>query len=193
MKYKIIYIHGFNSSPNGFKGKYLKKEFGDNFYATDMNGDPIKALNKLKRKINEFKSDGIRIILVGSSLGGFYATSLSGYYDCPCVLINPSVEPYKTLKDISDFDASFYKNLEEIRDNIFISGIVESHTIVLFGVNDKHLDYRIAEKFYLDCKIVKLNDDHLLNKNKKKVISSIHELIKTNRVMVQEENLDFFN
>lgn len=52
------------------------------------------------------------ITLVGSSLGGFYSIYLSEKYNLKAVLINPSVEPWVTMKkhigEHKNFDTSMY-------------------------------------------------------------------------------------
>lgn len=87
----IVYIHGFASCADSNKTKTLKRYFGD-IVSIDLPPSPKKAIKTLERFI---KAD---TVLIGSSLGGFYAIHLAEKYGLKAVLINPSLKPYKTLK-----------------------------------------------------------------------------------------------
>ncbi|RUM60683.1 MAG: esterase, partial [Persephonella sp.] len=91
---KVMYIHGFNSAGYGNKINKLKEAFGDeNVIALTLPYNPAKAI-----KLLEFLIEAIRekdnLILVGTSLGGFYGLYLGAKYKIPSVLINPSTDPY---------------------------------------------------------------------------------------------------
>ncbi len=51
-----------------------------------------------------------KVYLIGSSLGGYYATYLSDYFNIPAVLINPSVNPKGTLRQYLGRSTNFYDN-----------------------------------------------------------------------------------
>lgn len=91
---KIIYIHGFNSGGNTEKVKILRSKF-DDVEAIDLPHNPDAAIAALSDLIDA--AEDKNIVLVGSSLGGFYAHYLSKEYGLKCVLINPSTHPLKTL------------------------------------------------------------------------------------------------
>lgn len=85
----IIYIHGFASSGNGWKAKQVKEKFKDyNVYTPDLSHNPELAINQIVELINNTKNP----IIVGSSLGGFYADYFNLKYDLPSILINPVVD-----------------------------------------------------------------------------------------------------
>ena len=87
---ELIYIHGFESCGKGNKTEILSKHF--KVIAPNLPTYPFDAINTLDSLI---KPDSI---LVGSSLGGYYAIYLAEKYGLKAVLINPSLKPYKTLK-----------------------------------------------------------------------------------------------
>lgn len=92
---KIIYIHGFNSGGKGNdKAELLKKHF-DNVVAFDLPPSPDDAMQMLVDEIRESNIDDL--VLVGTSLGGFYAHHLSKTFGIKAVLINPSLDPSTTL------------------------------------------------------------------------------------------------
>jgi len=95
---KAIYIHGFNSAGFGDKVDKLKEAFGEeNVLALNLPYDPSKAIALLDYIVDRLKGDNL--YLFGTSLGGFYAMVLAIKHNVPAILINPSVNPYESLKD----------------------------------------------------------------------------------------------
>lgn len=96
---KILYIHGFNSAGYGDKINHLKNDFGaENIIAPTLPYDPEKAMKQLEF-LTEAIKDKDKLWIFGTSLGGFYALYLADKYKVPAVLINPSTDPYTSLKD----------------------------------------------------------------------------------------------
>ena len=87
----IVYIHGFASCAKSNKTKKLEEYFGD-IIAIDLPPSPAEAIKRL----TPYAKRGN--LLIGSSLGGFYAIYLAEKFGLKAVLINPSLKPYKTLK-----------------------------------------------------------------------------------------------
>jgi predicted esterase YcpF (UPF0227 family) len=89
---KIIYLHGFNSSSESKKSKildsYLKREKLINLESPNLNTSPSKAIAQIEKIIKEYSN---RVCLVGSSLGGLYATFVADRYDLKSATINPVV------------------------------------------------------------------------------------------------------
>lgn len=100
---KIIYIHGFKSCGHGQKSSALKKYF-KNVLAPDLPFSPHKAIKFLEKLITP------DTVLIGSSLGGYYAIYLAEKYSLKAVLINPSLKPYKTLKPYTGTQYRFCDN-----------------------------------------------------------------------------------
>ncbi len=95
---KVIYIHGFNSAGFGDKVNKLKSAFGEeNVISINLPYDPDKAIKLLSYLVERLKDDDL--YLFGTSLGGFYAMYLAIRYKVPAVLINPSINPYESLKE----------------------------------------------------------------------------------------------
>lgn len=94
----LLYIHGFASSGQSYKGKVLTIAFGrQQVLAPTLSTVPDEAVAALKQTMDPLLEQNTPFMLVGSSLGGYYAAYLAGEYDLPCVLVNPSVSPLKTL------------------------------------------------------------------------------------------------
>ena len=89
----ILYIHGFNSSSQSGKalamGQWMAgRGLGESFAAPDLPHRPAEAIGMLEALIDAAHG---KTKLVGSSLGGFYATWLAEKHDLKAVLVNPCV------------------------------------------------------------------------------------------------------
>lgn len=107
----IIFFHGYASSPKAEKFQKLSAHFGENqvfAFAADLdpersqaevlaNIEGIIATKKQEAQLTAIGLDGIRLILVGSSMGCWLAAKLSEKlclaYSCSLVLINPCLDP----------------------------------------------------------------------------------------------------
>ena len=97
---KILYIHGFGSCGNSNKSKILK-QLNFSVLSPNLPPSPKDAVNMLDSIITP------DTVLVGSSLGGYYAIYLAEKYFLKAVLINPSLKPYKTLKKYTGLQYRF--------------------------------------------------------------------------------------
>ena len=96
---RLIYVHGFRSSSQSFKAGLLQTRLsergqGDRFRAPDLPVEPDLAVRLIQQSIGPTESD----TLVGSSLGGCYATWLAEQTGCKAVLLNPAVHPARDLQ-----------------------------------------------------------------------------------------------
>src|SRR5262245_9947159 len=95
----LIYIHGFNSSPASVKARLLKERLtalgrGREFSAPALAHRPQEAAALLDALAVEHPGAA----LVGSPLGGYYATWLAERHGLKAVLVNPAVRPYELLE-----------------------------------------------------------------------------------------------
>ncbi len=97
---KIIYIHGFGSCGNSNKSKVLQK-LNYTLLSPNLPPSPRNAINMLESVITP------ETVLMGSSLGGYYAIYLAEKYFLKAILINPSLKPYKTLKKYTGLQYRF--------------------------------------------------------------------------------------
>lgn len=99
----VVYIHGFNSGLKPNKIKKLSKVLNadsDIVYRVhgvqwDSELDYQTNFNNLVEQINQFDNE---VLLIGCSLGGFYARQIGNVIGCNVVLINPVVDPQLQLK-----------------------------------------------------------------------------------------------
>ena len=111
---KIIYLHGFNSSAESKKSKildsFLKGEKLMTLESPNLNKSPSKAISQIEKIIKESSN---RVCVVGSSLGGLYATFIADKYDLKSVTINPVVKNHISgMKDLVGSHKNFHSNEE---------------------------------------------------------------------------------
>ena len=95
---RLIYIHGFRSSSRSFKARMLQARLdasgdGGRFLAPDLPPEPDRAVALILDSVVPTPAD----TLVGSSLGGCYATWLAEKVGCKAVLLNPAMHPARDL------------------------------------------------------------------------------------------------
>jgi predicted esterase YcpF (UPF0227 family) len=109
----ILYLHGYNGE-NSKKYTLLKDRYGSSHNVPKYihNYDPRINIPQLDEFIRNYsKAD---LFVIGSSLGGFYALYFTLKYKLNTLLINPSFEPYKTLKNFfSEEVCNAYKEARE--------------------------------------------------------------------------------
>ncbi|MEM5529744.1 YqiA/YcfP family alpha/beta fold hydrolase [Gammaproteobacteria bacterium AS21] len=111
----VIYIHGFNSSPKSIKAQQIERYFNEQNLADlgyqllvpALDYAPQQAMAQLHELIRQVNSE--TILLIGSSLGGYYSLWLAHQYQqCRAVLVNPAVYPYRLLADLLGENENIY-------------------------------------------------------------------------------------
>ena len=97
----ILYLHGFRSSPKSFKARVVQKALEDagraqQLICPQLPASPKEAMELALLLAERHAPDNLSII--GSSLGGFYATWLAERLGVRAVLLNPSVNPLTNLQ-----------------------------------------------------------------------------------------------
>jgi predicted esterase YcpF (UPF0227 family) len=96
----LLYLHGFRSSPKSFKARRLQAWFAEHrpdltFACPQLPPSPKAALESILQLTSDWPPGGMAV--VGSSLGGFYATVVAERLGCPSVVLNPAVDPARDL------------------------------------------------------------------------------------------------
>jgi predicted esterase YcpF (UPF0227 family) len=95
----ILYLHGFRSSPQSFKARLLADRLrasgGQEYLCPQLPPSPAAAIALAQSLIAAQPPE--RLTLIGSSLGGYYATWLAEQTGCRAVLLNPAVAPLQDL------------------------------------------------------------------------------------------------
>lgn len=162
----LVYLHGFNSSPSSFKARFLKDYLRQRgcekqCLVPELEHCPAAALAQVQQIIETHQSNA-DITLIGSSLGGYYATSLAEQYELRAVLINPAVYPYRLLQDYLGINRNYHTGAEYEMKPEYIQQLLDMEVkqltqpqryLVLLQTADETLDYRYAAEKYRDTQL----------------------------------------
>ena len=115
---KIVYLHGLESETNCSKVKYLRK-LGHNVFNPPMNYKSKDCFKHTLHLIEMFKPD----LIIGSSMGGYFAYEIGKHLDVPVVLLNPALHS---------------RNFEP---NVDILGDEDPLVYLIVGENDDVINY----------------------------------------------------
>ena len=151
----LVYLHGFRSSPQSVKARkmamWMAQEFPHvQWWCPQLPASPRQAMANVLAGVADWPAG--RTAVVGSSLGGFYATWLSQHLGCPAVLINPAVHPSRDLaKYIGEqaawhdpaqsifFDVSYIQELQVLESQ---ATNPQPQTLALIAKGDEVLDWQ---------------------------------------------------
>lgn len=96
----LLYLHGFRSSPASTKARMTAAAVAERFphvtwLCPALPASPREAMAAVMCATKDWPRHTMAII--GSSLGGFYATWLAEKWGCKAVLLNPAVRPARHL------------------------------------------------------------------------------------------------
>lgn len=161
----LVYIHGFNSSPDSDKARQTRAWLADNrpdidFICPFLSPFPSVAMAQLEALIADLSGT---LYFAGSSMGGFYATYLAATYHSRAVLINPAVRPWLGRDYLLGDQANYHtgevhrieqEHLDQLHGFDVEPIIQPADFLVLLQTGDEVLDYRLAEEKYADCQLV---------------------------------------
>ena len=100
----LLYLHGFRSSRLSIKAQKMAAVIAQDYpnviwWCPQLPPSPKQAIQDVTAQISTWPaSDGFqRMAVIGSSLGGFYATWVAEKMACKAVLLNPAVDPARDL------------------------------------------------------------------------------------------------
>lgn len=160
-----IYLHGFNSSGASAKGQFFAQALAPvTVYTPSYPPAPDAAVHSLRQLIEmrlAAAPSNETTILIGSSLGGFYAQFLAREYRLAVVLINPALRPALTLRPYLGWQSNFYTGeryffgddeLDQLQNyDIPDPCRFPVPTLVLLEAGDEVINYRYAQQRYADC------------------------------------------
>lgn len=96
----LLYLHGFRSSPQSAKARRMAQIVAQQhpavqWWCPQLPPSPQAAMALLMQGIADWPH--AQMAVVGSSLGGFYATYVAEHTGCRAVLLNPAVHPARDL------------------------------------------------------------------------------------------------
>jgi hypothetical protein len=168
----LIYLHGFNSGPQSHKAQVLKHHMerlglGARYACPALPPAPFEAIAVAEAALTQHPG----ATLVGSSLGGFYATHLAEKHDLRAVLLNPAVTPQADLESYLGEQRNLYSgatyvltraHLEHWRA-LAVDTVRPERYLLLVETGDEVLDYRLAVARYAGAEqVVTPGGDHSL-------------------------------
>jgi uncharacterized protein len=96
----LLYLHGFRSSPQSTKARMVGARVRERhpavtWWCPQLPPSPRAAIDLVMDGTRCWPRE--RMAVIGSSLGGFYATYVAQAYGCKAVLLNPAVNPARDL------------------------------------------------------------------------------------------------
>ena len=173
----ILYLHGFRSSPKSAKaqlmGAWMRAHRPDiEWWCPQLPPSPKEAMALVAERLATWPLE--RMAVVGSSLGGFYATVVAEGAGCPAVVLNPAINPARDLAghigDLTSFhdpDDHFYFRAEYVTQLRVMTPRAITHPQRYFAViakGDEVLDWREMSARYDGATIRLLEGgDHALS------------------------------
>lgn len=149
----IVYLHGFRSSPQSRKAQLLRahlqqRGLGDQYVCPALPASPQAASHLALDAARAAPSHCVA--LIGSSLGGYYATWVAEQLGCRAVLLNPAIDPARDLQSHIGRQPVFFSNDEIDFRPEYIDELSELDTRVtrperyflIAATGDSVIDYR---------------------------------------------------
>lgn len=150
----ILYLHGFRSSPQSFKARLLADKMtalglANQWVCPFLPASPKLAISMAESLVTSIDAQDLTII--GSSLGGFYATWLAEQIGCRAVLLNPAVKPPENLESYIGVSTYFHNNepfefkreyIDELRALMVPNLTCPQRYFLIASKGDEVLDWR---------------------------------------------------
>lgn len=161
----IVYLHGFNSGGTSAKAAWLRRHLPDvtvlsPTYPAHVADEAPKFLRDYIARMRREHPRDQTLLLIGSSMGGFWSRYLAAELKAGMVLINPAMRPDIGLMSLVGV------NKNEATGETFVLTAAQVQalaayrptacdpampTLVLLDEADEVIDYRAAQAFYRDC------------------------------------------
>lgn len=175
----LYYIHGYESSPDGTKGTLFKEKLGAiPIKYRDCKPEDIIISECLNRIFNQIKQDN-KVILIGSSLGGFLAakTALLNKNVKQIILLNPAIIP--PWVDINKIEGMPLRILQEVYDKKLLEEKISASVNIFAGTEDEIVPTEWVLEFAKaqEATVKFLHDDHRFSKHVEQFPNLISDLI----------------
>jgi predicted esterase YcpF (UPF0227 family) len=174
----IIYLHGFRSSPQSFKARHFGAYMARLGRAAEwccpsLPVSPLEAIALVEHLADQANASTGPITLIGSSLGGYFATWLAERHGWRAALLNPAVVPQRDLSAYLGEQPLWHgggtivvepRHLDELR-SLSVAAITEPQRYYLIAAKgDEVLDYRDMLAHYPGVRTTLLDrGDHALS------------------------------
>ena len=160
----ILYLHGFRSSPQSMKARLTGERMAQLGRSAEFICPQLPASPKLAIELALKLVDGIppdELTIIGSSLGGFYATWLVEKLGCRAVVLNPAVVAALDLEKHVGVTTAYHSNerfefKREYIDELFaletVAPLRLERYFLIACTGDEVLDYRQMLVHYAGAK-----------------------------------------
>ena len=168
----IVYLHGFNSSPASGKARQIGEHMAGlgrqtDYYCPALPNSPREAIAQVESSLAQTRGP---VTLVGSSLGGFYATHLAEMHGWKAVLVNPAVHAHILMRSAVGPQTNWHtgEKWEFTEAHLAELAVLDVPTItrperylLLAQTGDEVIDYRDAVAYYAGARqIIEEGGDH---------------------------------
>ena len=172
----LLYLHGFRSSPQSAKARLMAQHMAARhptvqWWCPQLPPSPHAAMAMVMDGIQHWPRTSMAV--VGSSLGGFYATAVAERTGCKAVLLNPAVNPARDLAKYigeqtswHDPDEHFFFQAEYVQElvDLHCGALSDPRRYwALIAKGDEVLDWREMQERYAQSRVRLLDGgDHAL-------------------------------
>lgn len=172
----LLYLHGFRSSPESAKAQQTLAWFAQHYpdvvvEIPQLPPSPHDAAQLIQSVLNNWPQ--LTMAVMGSSLGGYYASWAWSQWHCPAVLLNPAVQPARDLTAYIGEHTSWHDPLEKFYfQQQYIEELKEMDSagvastaplLALIAKGDEVLDWQeMAQRYQHAQCIVLEGSDHAL-------------------------------
>jgi predicted esterase YcpF (UPF0227 family) len=156
----ILYLHGFRSSPLSMKGRVIAERMAalgvsDQLVSPQLPASPAQTIELALALVAGVPADELSII--GSSLGGYYATWMAERLGCRAVLLNPAIVPLQDLEQHVGVTTQYHSDepfefkreyIAELRALAVDRISRPERYFLIAATGDEVLDYRDMVKHY---------------------------------------------
>jgi len=172
----ILYLHGYDSSSQGEKPQMLRALYPENrLLIPDLPLDPLACMTLSEDTLKTASND---TIIVGASLGGFYAYYLAAKYRKDCLLINPVFQPAMEAKKLLEQETNLEKKKVILNAaNMYLSFTSNLNSLkpptncfVALGAKDDVINPEASALHFADAFVKNYDDDHYMFKSFKGIM-----------------------
>ena len=156
----ILYLHGFKSSPQSTKARLIGETLAaagrtDDYACPQLPASPAAAIALALSIAREVPA--AQLTLIGSSLGGYYATWIAEQLGCRAVLLNPAVQPPRELAHFVGISNAYHSAvpfefkhayIDELRALAVPAITRPERYFLLAATGDEVLDWREMQAHY---------------------------------------------
>ena len=179
----ILYLHGYDSSSQGTKPQLLRQLYPNNrLLIPDLPLDPLECMTLCEDTLRTASND---TIIVGASLGGFYAYYLAAKFKKDCLLINPVYQPAVEAKKMLEAE----ENLEKKKTILNAANMYLSYTsnlknmkrpmncFVALGKKDNTINPQESALYFSDAVVKTYDDNHYMLESFNTIMQEFEEFL----------------